>query len=315
VIASRKAFTIIFNTYIRNMVERHTKKSNSNYGNCAAPSVNYRTPKRNQATKSCYPKSYLRRLVHAFNNTEWAKDNPIVIDDAAREEDIWKEIYSRMKHICNNEKCWLNHLQVTEDGEDVTTDARQFFLPMRPESWKSNPRTWLTNFDIERIMKMYTKKHRDFHFIGPVPIDFAERRGDSCISKELCDITIAAWKKKKYEKVGIVFNTDPSYLGGSHWIATYIDLQVRRVYFYDSYGIPPPHQVRSLLNGLAKELGTELKYNPRRHQYFNTECGVYCIHFILSLIEGKIDFESYVHEIALHDDEVVKYRDIFWDST
>ena len=42
----------------------------------------------------------------------------------------------------------------------------------------------------------------------------------------------------------------------------------------------------------------------------NTECGIYSIHFITSMLEGN-NFEDYINEIK-RDDYMNKYRDFYY---
>ena len=43
-----------------------------------------------------------------------------------------------------------------------------------------------------------------------------------------------------------VFNLDPSYKSGVHWVAVYIDRKGRPEYF-DSFGRPPPREIKDFL--------------------------------------------------------------------
>ena len=40
----------------------------------------------------------------------------------------------------------------------------------------------------------------------------------------------------------------------------------------------------------------EFLYNDIQHQKRNTECGIYSIHFITSMLEGK-DFDDYIKKL------------------
>ena len=66
------------------------------------------------------------------------------------------------------------------------------------------------------------------------------------------------------------------------------------------------------LENQAKELGHSavIKVNKRRHQYKNTECGVYCIYFLTSFLEGRA-FEDIVGNI-INDDKMFEKRKNFF---
>ena len=62
---------------------------------------------------------------------------------------------------------------------------------------------------------------------------------------------------------------------------------------------------------LEKKLDVE--YNQNRHQYKNSECGVYSLNFIIKLLEGK-SFDE-LTKIKISDDEINKQRDILFRQT
>ena len=47
-----------------------------------------------------------------------------------------------------------------------------------------------------------------------------------------------------------------------------------------------------------------IDYNKKQHQKGGSECGVYCLHFIISMIEGK-DFYEF-NKTRISDEEVGK---------
>ena len=167
-----------------------------------------------------------------------------------------------------------------------------------PKSWVKNKYEWLSSIDIESVMKQYEGKYKDFKFIGPVPIDFDYKyEFGQCVVNELCNINIENMLKKKIYKIGVVYNLDPHDKPGSHWVASYMDLKKNIFYFFDSYGTSPPSQITVLIERLqeqAKSLGKTLEYDYSkiRHQYENSECGVYSLYFIIQLLEGKKTFNQ-----------------------
>jgi hypothetical protein len=61
-------------------------------------------------------------------------------------------------------------------------------------------------------------------------------------------------------------------------------------------------------HGLSKPVA--IKVNKKRHQYKNTECGVYCIYFLTSFLEGK-GFDEIVGNIINDDKMFEKRKDFF----
>ena len=54
----------------------------------------------------------------------------------------------------------------------------------------------------------------------------------------------------------------------------------------------------------------KVKVNKVQHQYKNTECGVYCIYFLTSLLDGKT-FEYIMRNIINDDQMNAKRKDFF----
>ena len=54
----------------------------------------------------------------------------------------------------------------------------------------------------------------------------------------------------------------------------------------------------------------DIKINKNRHQYKNSECGVYCIYFITSLLDGK-SFEEVENNIISDDNMNAKRQKFF----
>ena len=77
----------------------------------------------------------------------------------------------------------------------------------------------------------------------------------------------------------------------------------------------PPEEIEILMNRLTsqgKTHNSNMKkyYNKVRHQFKNSECGVYSMHFIINLLEGKT-FEDVTKNI-IKDDDMLKNRDLYY---
>ena len=132
----------------------------------------------------------------------------------------------------------------------------------------------------------------EFEFIGPSPTDyFVKEYGDSCVWDELCKFNLQSWLKKGKTKIGVVFNLDPHYKSGSHWVALFINTVSRAVYYFDSTGA----RIHKHINRFRKEvqaqaasqLGQKYKFDTNynvEHQFHNTECGMYVLFFIITML-------------------------------
>ena len=230
---------------------------------------------------------------------------------------LWQELDRRLKNKCNTEWCWskLPFVVKLRDNEIDNT-----FRPKMPKKWHQNPIEWLSTTDIEGVLFQYESKYPNFRFIGAVPIDFDDKDSvGKCLVSELCKTNLDTFIERNINKVGIVFNLDPSWKGGSHWVAMFIDLTMKNMYYWDSYGESPPNEVNDLANrlkedGKKRNMNFTFHINSVRHQYKNTECGVYCIWFIVSLLESKNSENKYFELInnIIKDDKMQEFREKFF---
>lgn len=186
--------------------------------------------------------------------------------------------------------------------QQLDKDLRQrlqksFFRPPAPEEWKSDPDAWLDNHSIEAVLKQYSETDPTFVTLGAVPIDFAAPSPydkGKCLLPEFCKLNINELRSQGKTGVGMVFNLDPHFKNGSHWVALYINIKQPGCYYFDSYGIAPPKQVKLLMDTIwSQDKRCKLGYNGRRFQYSNSECGMYSLFFIICMHYG-IPFKYFV---------------------
>ena len=60
----------------------------------------------------------------------------------------------------------------------------------------------------------------------------------------------------------------------------------------------------------SNNFSLDLIYNDKNHQKENTECGVYCLHFLTNMLKG-IGFKQYLKK-PLSDKDIEKFRNIFF---
>lgn len=179
------------------------------------------------------------------------------------------------------------------DAKEKQVLKQSYLRPQQPEEWKSDPDMWLDSLNIAAVMKQYEEDRNDFEFMGPFPIDFAapdpyEKDKQECLIEEICDLKLAEQKAKGKTKIGIIYNLDPHYKNGSHWVANFIDLTKNKAYYFDSYGMEPPHQIQKFMQFLTlQEPKLKLAYNARRFQFKGSECGMYSMYFIIRMLMGE----------------------------
>jgi hypothetical protein len=171
--------------------------------------------------------------------------------------------------------------------------AAEYLRPRAPVAWKKDPDMWLDSNNIMEVMNQYEEAFPKFEFMGPFPIDFASKNpyqkgGEPrCLMNEVCEFRVQKAMESGTESVGIVYNLDPHYKAGSHWIATFIDIKHHRCLYFDSYGIKPPPQIARFMQWLTtQDPKMTLTYNSKRIQFKNTECGMYSMYFIIRMLMG-----------------------------
>jgi len=268
----------------RNPNNRKTQKIHKM--NCS-PIVEGQTPVRD----SCYTDEALLKIRDAYNKNHPEKQitsqDPVV---------IFQELKSNLSH-CEKEDCWLKQLPT---DQQKYLDA-YLFAPDHPKEWKKNPDEWLSNFDIFNVLQQYQSRYKYFRVIGPTPIDFDKRlpnEGGRCVWQELCEFSLEKFVKQGVHQMGIVFNLDKHNEPGSHWTSLYVDLKNRFLFYFDSAANKTPKSVLDLVEKIkaqGKQLRRPISFRyyesyPVQHQQSNTECGMYSLFFIITMLTGKTEF-------------------------
>lgn len=274
-----------------------TKKRGGN-ANCSP------TRKKNGGT--CFKDSELLHIRNVWNNYSSNKIH------ATTTRDIWKQLHEKMKHVCKTENCW------TEQPFLQNSELKSSFAPKHPKSWNKNPNEWLSSVDIMSVLKQYEKAYKCFKFLGPYPIDFDGEKGKPCVEKEMCDFQLKDYIKKGYKKIGIVFNTDPHYKSGEHWISLFINLKTNEIFFFDSAGDKIPKEIkhfvdRVILQGKQLSLNIRFEQNEKTHQHTSTECGMYALYFIINMLKDTITSKE-IKTTRIPDKHVFRMRKRYFNE-
>ena len=248
----------------------------------------------------------------------WNARHPDVLIKADTPREIWEELKRNMADVCDSERCWLRqHFMV---GHVDSALKNYTFAPSAPASWKKTPDEWLTSLDIDRVMKQWERKHKEYMFIGPSPIDFDDKMTEGeCVWNELCKFDLSKCIERGKKKIGIIFNLDPHYKSGSHWVAMYVDVAKRFVFYFDSNGDPAPRQVDILAQRIIDQgnnLGINLEFiqnHPVEHQRGNTECGIYTLYVLTQLLTGKKTNKCFMGE-RIPDEQMFALRKRYFNQ-
>ena len=261
---------------------------------------------------TCYSNNSLTKIKKLWNLRH--PDHKILTNNT---KDIWVSLKDNMKHICSNEKCWLNQHFIKNNLDKQL--KKYTFAPKSPSSWKNNPNEWLTSLDIEAVMKQYENYYKCFEFLGPSPIDYDTHvLYGECVWEELCNLNISEQIKRNINKIGIILNTDPHNKDGEHWISLFVNIKKKFIVYFDSNGNKPPKQVTKLMNEIknqGKQLGIDFKLynNEIEHQKSESECGMYCLYFIIEMLKDK-DIEYFLDN-KIDDKEVFVLRNKYFNPS
>ena len=194
-------------------------------------------------------------------------------------DDVWSELKRKMHSKCKTGRveCIVAHLMNK---------------PKAPQSWMVNPTEWLSSIDIENVEKQYMKLFKKYKFLGCNPIDFdLKSKSGKCLVNFLCSLKIKDLISQGFYQYGIVFNTDKHDGPGQHWFALYCDirpeLEYGRVTYFDSYANKPESEIKVLMSRWKTEIDSlnlfkkplELSRNTTKHQFKDSECGMYSLYF------------------------------------
>jgi hypothetical protein len=247
---------------------------------------------------TCFTTNSLKRIAKKLNNDSRYIGGKKIDTSTKNKKKLVNDISKKLNCGSKLDFC------VLKNEKKFSDEIRNAFKPKGPPGKYE----WLSSLDIKKVMDQYMKKYPDFYFIGPVPIDF------EFFYDELANINLKTLSKKG-KRIGVVFNTDPSYKSGQHWISLFLDLKNKTLCFFDSAADEPPKEVQKLMKKIisnAKKHGVKLQLviNNKVHQKKDSECGVYSIYHIISRLEGKSC--SYIYNNIIGDEKMNSFRKKFF---
>jgi len=247
---------------------------------------------RTVVNKSCFTKGVLFDLKQTYN----ASHDPTEHIQSNDPREIHETIQKRLPN-CKRESCWVQKIARPAVKNKLMS---LLFSPPQPKEWKTNPTSWLSNFDILGVLKQYEQNFPSFFFIGPSPIDYNARHTrnrSQCVCNHLCNFSLQQQYDKGIRKIGVIFNLDKHTENGSHWVSLFIDLDEKFIFFFDSSSDPPLKGIRTFMKTVVSQGKTMQpniqfkKYANRHmeHQLLNNECGMYSLFFIITMLIREKD--------------------------
>lgn len=102
-------------------------------------------------------------------------------------------------------------------------------------------------------------------------------------------------KQIKKDECGVV-NMDNSDGDGTHWVCYINKPKNKRVYYFDSFGISPPNEIKKYLFTSGKEI----VYSDNDLQNIKSDaCGWYCVDFIRELEKNNLSYYDFINHFPL----------------
>ena len=278
------------------LIKRKTLKRRTFKPNVLKPSLNCSPIVKGKTLlqDTCYTPDALDQIKQAYNKNN--SDNPITTTDS---KIIIQELRTRLTQ-CGKEDCWLNQIKDSEARRHLD---KILFAPDQPHEWKNNPTEWLSNYDITAVLEQYEEAYPEFILLGPSSINYDTKlpeENGKCVWEDICRLSLQDLDNRGKRKLGIVFNLDKHDEPGSHWVSLFVDMDRGFIFYFDSGLNPVPQEITRLKNTITtqgKLLNKPIRFifikNKKEHQKSNTECGMYSLYFIITMLTGKPPDENW----------------------
>uniref|UniRef100_A0A6C0HI59 Ubiquitin-like protease family profile domain-containing protein n=1 Tax=viral metagenome TaxID=1070528 RepID=A0A6C0HI59_9ZZZZ len=317
------------------------KKGGTKKMNCS-PVVKNKTVN----SSTCYTPDVLIKIKNAYNESH-SKDEYIPWSNP---QEIWRTLNKRLIN-CSKEDCWLSTIRnkkLAQELEDIifAPEHPPEWLN-NPNEWLTDLDISNVMKQYEKTYKNFkfigpspidfdTRVKR-----GDLPWAKPGNSSDKvCVWEELCHLNLAKLLKRGITQLGMVFNLDRYDEPGSHWVSLYVSLgeqgKLRKsntggtipksheqegpfVFYFDSTGREAPPEIKTLIKNIqnqAEALQPPMKIklynnNGQDHQKSNTECGMYSLFFIITMLTGKMEDQDEPNgELVLDfNGKIVLFRD------
>lgn len=273
---------------------------------------------------TCLTPALVRAAAEAYNKyTAGGRERPLDVRGAA--DALLDELHRRLGTRRGAEHAWLDIGVLAPARTEEQREVARAFRPRMPRVWMVNAYSWLSNFDIEVVMRQYEATVPDFFFLGVFPMDFATVLQDGkCVAHEICTLDVGrVWKAGK-RHAGVVFNLDRHDQGGSHWVAVYVGFDPGQrnfgFFYYDSVAQATPYEIKAWAADVGEQVrqlhpharrAFAYKRNVVRRQFADTECGIFAMLFLVCCLSRKFPFERICAAMGT-DEHVHRMRHVFY---
>jgi hypothetical protein len=241
------------------------------------------------------------------------------IDDKNFKVELLKKM--KEKTGCESESCAVQNKDFEKFASPfvVKKNINENFKTQGP----SNSTDWLSNFDIDLVLKEIKKTYEDEKFWN-IPFqmrDFKknapnESESECAKNENLETFNIINKYKEGYRCFGVVVNTDYSTGGGIHWFCLFVDMRSEpsTIEYFNSSGNEPLTEIRAWMKKTKVLLGKEfssktfvdLVVSKEEHQKDDHSCGVYSLYYVISRV-SRIPYK-YFETNLIKDSLMHKFR-------
>lgn len=267
-------------------------------------------------SSSCLPTFALEDMVKSIDNDYYQ----ILKSQHSNNQNDYRKLLSLKLKEYYNLKDDKDYRKLLENDQIKGSEKTKKAIELNIKPFGPIGKEWLSNIEIEQLLKQNEamvnkdKIQNLFYFGGVYPIDFFNY-DDYEINKFL--ETELKNSNHKYSYIGLVLNHDKRNMGGSHWVAMFIDIPNLTVYYYDSVGEKPKKLHYTFIDKLNSLVNAKFKieYNHNKRQTSGGDCGVYacCFIIILSRSIPNVDkeFKNYL-KLTLKPDFINSIRKLFF---
>ena len=203
-------------------------------------------------------------------------------------EDMIARLESKFGKCTNEtESCY-----VPDENKDIFC---KYYKDVVPDDWIHQPDKWWSNKELERCVGKYEERYHDVaQFLGVCPIDTFSYEKTKVYTNHVPPITRKTFQRNNdVDNFYIIFNTSLHGNDGRHWVSAFFRIDHLRktinFYYYNSTGpiAGVPDDTMTFIYKLSQiHVGYDAQYesNPVRHQFSKTECGTFCLNFLVNCL-------------------------------
>ena len=166
----------------------------------------------------------------------------------------WNDIYGSGKKKRKRTSTKKGNRTIIREKQSIQQHPNPRSIAVKPKFHKNTP---LSNHDLIKWCKYLN-----------IPINDVLSRNENV--------------PHNHKQALFIYNLEPAYMSGSHWVATYVKDNV--INYFDSFGMPP---FQEMVNHAKKKNLTLLHQNNQIQNIQTTTCGYFCLYFLNEMNKGN----------------------------